>query len=421
MTWKPHQRNNFLAGLFLVTALALAVVVSVILSGNPFTQTRRYQTRFSLSDGATGLDTGSPVLVGGHEVGQVVAVRLDLGSGDDGVVVTFETERDVQLHADAWVTLERPLLGSLSALNIPSIGSGEPADAGTVLTGSIAPPSFLRDAGWRDEERTKLQRMMQRLDEASARAIEVMETVDPARIDNALGDVEDALTDIRETVAQAKEAWPGWSEKIDATLASAEAFSGALPGMAEKTEAGIDESREVVSKVNDRIDRNSPRIDDIIDDVHATADRVNEEWGPLGTETLTSARDAMTKVESGVSELTELLAEHAPEIRKIFANGRLASDQLKLAILEIRAQPWRLLVKPTTREFESQVLYDAARTYAMAVSDLRATSEMLASLEGSGAVDEARLARLRGDLDKAFEQFHTAESQLLDRMIEDSR
>jgi len=405
MTWKPHQRNNFLAGLFLVTALILAVVVSVILSGDPFTRTRTYQTRFTLTDGATGLDRGSPVMVGGHEVGQVVGVKLDLGHGDDGVVVTFETERDVQLHADAWVTLERPLLGSLSAINIPSIGTGAPADETTVLAGSIAPPSFLRDAGWRDEERTKLQRIITAFDNAAQRTTQIVETVDPDEAQRLFDELSAAVDDVTNMIGEAKQAWPGWSDHVDSTLTSLDEAGGKLPGAIDNLDEGVTEARTTLSD-------NRERIDAIIDNVEATTTAVNEQWVPRGSELLDSATRA-------TGRLTELIEEHRTDINKMFANGRLASDQLKLAILEIRAQPWRLLIKPTKRQFESQVLYDAARTYAMAVSDLRAASDALASLEGSGAVDEVRLAELRAELDEDFRKYREAESKLLDQMIEE--
>ena len=48
-----------------------------------------------------------------------------------------------------------------------------------------------------------------------------------------------------------------------------------------------------------------------------------------------------------------------------------------LGLDEIRAQPWRLLKQPDKDDLMREPIYAAARSYADAVSDLRAASEAL--------------------------------------------
>ena len=104
------------------------------------------------------------------------------------------------------------------------------------------------------------------------------------------------------------------------------------------------------------------------------------------------------------------------------------SDQLKLTAIEVRSQPWRLLIQPTTKEFESQVLYDATRNYATAASDLRGASEALEALlaKGGTATDattdaqKASIAELSDRLKEAFTKYRDAEQALLDKLIEKS-
>jgi len=87
------------------------------------------------------------------------------------------------------------------------------------------------------------------------------------------------------------------------------------------------------------------------------------------------------------------------------------SDQLKLTAVEVRSQPWRLLHQPTTKEFSSQVLYDATRAYAEAASDLRAASE---SLQATGGQQSEEMVE---QLTRAVAKYKAAEQALMDKLI----
>jgi hypothetical protein len=84
-----------------------------------------------------------------------------------------------------------------------------------------------------------------------------------------------------------------------------------------------------------------------------------------------------------------MLKEHRPAIRTSMANFRLASDQLRATLQEVRRSPWRLLYRPEMRELEFELLYDSARAYAEAVGNLRGAAE---SLESVMAARDTRLA-----------------------------
>ena len=124
---------------------------------------------------------------------------------------------------------------------------------------------------------------------------------------------------------------------------------------------------------------------------------------------------------TAASDTSDLLNTYAPEVGLILANARLASDQLKLTTVEVRQAPWRLLYTPGTKELENELLYDSVRTYASAVSDLRATSAILRQMKEKGVeFDEQEGQTVEGviqRLQNAFQRYEDAEQQFLDQWI----
>ena len=84
--------------------------------------------------------------------------------------------------------------------------------------------------------------------------------------------------------------------------------------------------------------------------------------------------------------------------------------QLKLAGIELRRAPWRLLYKPSDQELETDNLYDAARSFAQAAEALDATVHSLESVMDKGLADEAELQRRLDYLMRLFDRFQEAET-----------
>jgi len=427
MAWQSHQRNNLAAGAFLIIAMFAAVAVSIVLSGSPFKSTSTYRVRFDLAEGVPGIKAGSKVLVGGYQVGEVGGVHAELpntGGPPTGILVTIVIASHITLYTDALITLERPLLGSLSEINIPDVGGRHGtlniADDITEFDGMIAPPSILRDAGWGDDERTKLRKILDRLDSATSKADDVIANIDAAGINASIDNLEGGIADIRSIIADFRESVPGWRSKADTILDDASEFSAKMPPLADKIDRRVDDAGDMIETVELIVDENREGIRQIVENTEEATRSIKDEWIALGTETLTSARDGAERFNQIATNVDDFLEENDESIRRTFGNLRLASDQLKLTMLEIRAQPWRLLVKPDAKEFQAQVLYDAARSYAMAASDLRAASGALEAVSArTDGIDAQRLEAINTHLDQSFEKYKEAESELLERMIQE--
>lgn len=115
----------------------------------------------------------------------------------------------------------------------------------------------------------------------------------------------------------------------------------------------------------------------------------------------------------------DILVTETPAIRRTLANARLASDQLRLAMIEIRRNPWKLLGAPDTKELKEEIFYDAARAYATVASDLQdASASLETALAKREDLDQAQLETLSSELKDALVRYKEAEVKLLEVMFE---
>ena len=82
----------------------------------------------------------------------------------------------------------------------------------------------------------------------------------------------------------------------------------------------------------------------------------------------------------GSNKARETISVSQPQLEKILANIRAASEEMKQAMREIRWNPWRLLHDPSKRELRTQNLLTAARAFSSGASDVQAASGKLEGL-----------------------------------------
>lgn len=415
------SRNNVIAGLFVLIAVIAGVWVSFVLAGGPdYGKVRRFSVVFDLSDGATGLKEGSPVQLGGQEIGRVERVRfeLDAGGRPTGVIVAVQVRADLPLYENAVVVLERPLLGNLSAINILDAGDAAAPNAtnlalvedGELVRGGLAPPAFLAQAGLGSDQIQQIRSLVARMEQGVDQVATLIEKTGP--------DIEKSFRDSRELIEELRTAFNKWDEKIDRTLVNVRDASDRIDPLMTDVERGVDQAVATIESVKAAVDENRPRVDAVTSDLATLSARLRDEGYAQFSQTLDSARTALGSAQDALTRVSRVVTEETPSIRRILANARLASEQLKLTTIEVRSQPWRLLYRPSLKERETEDLYDAARSYASAASDLRAASESLeAAAAGQSAPADERLDALTADLAEAMSRFRAAETKLLDTLI----
>lgn len=428
------NRNNVLAGLFVIASIVLGVGVAFMLTDRgPGAGGMPFFIRFSIDDGAAGLQRGSPVLLGGVQVGRVKSVAFETTSAGEatGIKVEVEVRPDLIIQEDAGIYLEKPLLGTLSSINIASVGAGTIAqpqgasariEKGDIVMADIAPPGFLAQAGFGPEQVQQLQNTLKSLEKSVANVEQLIDKNSP--------EVTTAVGDIRATISQARASFDEWDASVKRTLASAENATNEVAKATDQAEVLMNDARAAVASGKALLDDartivndNRKNIEEIIANVNGATGKINTETVALLNDALRDARSAMAQAQQSLADVNNLITEQRPNIRAGMANFRLTAEQLKLTAVEVRSQPWRLLHQPTNKELSSQVIYDATRSYAEAASNVRAAAETLSELSlRPNAMSDAELTRKLGEvgqeLVKSMQEFRQAEDGLLDKLIE---
>ncbi len=424
MARQRSDADNLRAGFFLLVALFAAITVVLILAGVGEKLKRRtaYTVFFPLGSDPTGLEIDSQVIVNGRPVGVVAGINLDLDPSDvtaDGTYYKILVDRRIRFYGEPTAYLNRPLLGAGGTLNFPTIGdvgTAPVAQAGTQFRGAIAPPSFLAQAGYGPQQQAQMQDILTR---GASFANELESMVKEFR--------EQTYPRITEMIAGTQTHLDGWLQSGDRIVANVDQATTKLPEISDSVDQGIQEARSVIASAQGVIDDNRANVQSTVQNAKDASARFNDLIASLQTDTkptldamLTDARAAMETARKTVEHADALLQESSPSLRRTITNARLASDQLKATLEEVRRSPWRLLYRPDTRELEFELLYDSARIYAQAVSNLRETSSSLeiAANAPAGQLSAARAEELNAELSAAFEAYKAAERAFLDLIIE---
>ena len=443
MSASRGARNNVLAGVFVLVAIALAVLCVVLLTNfaDQLRPKSRYVVRFGMLDGADGLDAGSPVKVAGQRVGQVEkwAFALDETTEEPVAVdVTIAIAKNLKIYSDADVTLIKPLLGGQSAINIaPNPGQYAvsetigppiviPADQldGPSLTGRLGGPGFLAPSDY-----ARLRGVLANFEAISGQVrTEAPAIIDGAKraldtIDKAASEAKGMIADARPVVADVREKWPKWSENVGSVLGRIDAEVKAAEGIVKKVSDGVQEVRDLIAQGRGVVDENRPKIAEAVENVRAVVDRFRNKEYETFTSALDNAKKTMAEASDAAERVNRLIVTKSPELEELVTSASLTAQQLKLTVGEVRASPWRLLYQPTKKELENELLYNSVREYANSVGELKAAAEALRAAgekagSGTGGVDRATIDGLTSKLQAAFSQYQEQEKAFLSRWVE---
>jgi ABC-type transporter Mla subunit MlaD len=390
---QERHRNNVRAGIFVTVGILLALTVVAVLQDawSAWLEPRHaYAVTFNVADGVEMLSAGAPVRIGGLEMGAVTDVRLLEESGYEKILVTFELDNDVPLFSNAVAFVKGTLLGSAAWIEIVNIGSAADLDGDSVPDSRIIPPdsvsdssSWLRGAGGA----TMLATMLGPESAADAAAlIENMSHLSgnistdyEEQIGPMLASSSKAVADF---LARVETDWPHWAMIIERALLSALSAS-------EKMELAMDEGRLLITtfqggveRMSDLVERNSPSVDFFVANLELASADVRDIAGRIADTTVDRVEALLDRGQDGMDSFARTMRDievefdiMAPALQDSAANIQIGSTQLKLAVAELRASPWRLLYRPGREELEYENLYFAANKFALAVADLKLASE----------------------------------------------
>jgi ABC-type transporter Mla subunit MlaD len=431
VTLQERHRNNVRAGAFVSIAIMLSVVVLLILSDLPsrFTPLKRYTITYSVLAGVQNLSDGADVRIGGIRMGRVERVEPVIPQTSGGTLETIEVtvglRSDVRLYDNAVAVVAAPIIGSGAWINITSVGdpsTGALLPPGGTLRGTDAAGLISALLGPGNQGKAdEIVENARLFTEFLAGFPDEYETT-YAPIAN---DLRAAMNDFRSlAVRVTEEDWPRWAATVNDVMTRVDRASESLNQLLDDAGGGVD-------RVNAMLDDNRADIDLIIDNVAATSGDSREIAARLADETIDKVHAVLDRGLEGIDAFAAVGEKLEPEVegfmpyfREVLANSALASQQLKLTMIELRRSPWKLLYRPGTEELEHELLYEAARSFASAAADLKSASESVDRIltEHSDRLDtDPELRReLEERLINSFDRYKEAQQRLTDVLIDES-
>ena len=393
-----RARNNVRAGIFVSASILLALFVIVLLTDavDKFTRpTAQYTVIFDVHHGVKNLKEGGKVRVGGVGMGVVESVMPDIEAGKplERIRVTFRLDRRIELYNGAQVLVTSALIGADAWLEI--IDVGDPAKGEVVEFEGYSGAGILT---------------------------QLLGPSNADKADDIVENIRVMTDDAKSLVARIEDQdWPRWVSEMDIVMD----WAGTAP---DKIDAIFDEARGMLTDARATVVDNRPQIDAIVENVNVASADVREIARRFKDESVDKVNAVLDRGREVMDEAVALLENvdrefdgWAPDLSDILASGRLAAQQIKLAMIEVRRSPWKLLYKPENAELQHELLYEAARTFAMAVSDLRATSQTAERLLSNPRIetDPELQRRITQFLGTRIENYENAQQQLLDVLLSD--
>ena len=417
-----RNRNNVRAGVFVTIAIIIGLAVMIILTdaiGAIAHATDGYTVSFDVASGVANLKRGSDVRVGGVRMGRVTHIEpmLEPGKAFRKISVAFRVDRRIAIYADAHVLVTAPLIGSDSWLDIPNVGNpaaGPPPDGQLIGISSVGMLTSLLGA----ENAGKANEMMDNVHHFSEFLGEVPDEYHK-RVVPLIDDVGVAAADAKSVVHDFRESrWPTWAESVDRVLTWATGATGKLDGAIAEGQGLLSDSRAVVNE-------NRPQIKSIVDNVKTTTDTISTETVDKFHKLLDTGQQGLDQAVAALEDMRIDYGSWATNLGEALANANLATQQLKLTTIETRRSPWKLLYRPSADELQHELLYESARSFAVAAADLKAASESVQRIldqhSDKIAGDEDAYRRLERNLLDSLAKYEKAQQQLLDVIVADHK
>jgi len=373
------------AGAFLISAVVLALAVTFILEkSNPFASKNHYRVAFTMDDGVAGLEEGAEVRVSGLKVGKVDRIQQEFDPAPGRILVHVSMEADIKVRTDAKVIRAQPLLGNYSWLNFTNLGTGEPLAEGGIIDAQASGGLLATIVG--PQNSAKANQMFEQLVTFTGALEKFSKDTYPNKVEPMLSSAEATMSSVREE-------WGTWRGKVSNILDSTESGTRKFDQTMDDVKVAAKDARETLAHVRTV---NLEQVDKLLASGQAGADRLASAMERIDTE----------------------LVQRLPDVRAIMADLREGAVQAKLLTMEARRSPWKIFYRPSGDELARENLYEAARAFAIASSDMRVAGE---TLEGTLRQMPERFSsdpkfreELKDQVVRSMQRYEAAQKQLFD-------
>ncbi len=409
---QERTRNNVRAGIFVSVAIALAVATVIVLSDVRQTllrPTNQYTVTFDVDAGVQNLKDGAEVRVGGMQMGKVEEVRAVIADGvfQEVLEIHFSLDSRVKLYDNATVMITSGLIGGNANLEIVSVG-GEPAEPLDEADAADRPPALLADGG-----------VLKGTPGIGALA-GILGPANAAKTETIIDDIKATSGNIRQLTKRInQDDWPRWADDITEVMSWATTAT-------ERVDDLLIEGRGLFADTRGVVAENRESIGAIVTNAKTTSEDLKSVMSRVRTETVDKVHALLDTGQEGLNQALAVLEDlrrdydvWATDVTEALAAARLTAQQLKLTSIEIRRSPWKLLYRPGRSELEHELLYEAARSFALAGSDLRASSDSAQRLleRHRDALDEETVKRINEFLVDSLQRYSNAQQRLVDVLL----
>ena len=453
------------AGFFTLASLVLFFATLVVLNGDWLRAIlgnyNRYTVKFDLLDGVGGLNIGSEVRVGGLVRGSVTEINLvglsEVQSGTSGsettspssgtaagsitpsAMVKFQVDEDIELWSNSVAIRTASILGGGSWINISTVGGpNQTTPAPTIMNGTRA--SLLAADGSATFPATPGDGLLTTMvgSQNSVTTRQILQNVSSMTgfLDQQIepmftNDIEPAMADARAIMSDVRNDYGDWSGKIDNSLDSVEAAAAGLDESMQSANATVEEVRADVRLISELVKRNTGLIDYAIANLKIMTEDGVAITHRFKDETLSKVDDALDAGMIAITDMSQILrtidfevAASLPSVRSFLQDVLVASGEMKLATIEIRRSPWRILYKPSPGELGNENLFAAARDFTIAASEVRVAAQSFQSVmeqfPKSLEQDPELQAAVERFLAESLKRLENAQSRLFSVIIGDS-
>lgn len=412
-----RTQNNVKAGIFVTLSILIGLCVIFILGDfvryfGPSDSS--YTVTYSVADGVGGLGSGSFVKVGGLVVGEVDSVEFDVREGEPltRIKVGFSMPAEMSLRSDAEVSVGAGLISSDAWLAFTSLGStGSVLEPGSTFQGvSLSMLDGLIGSDSSDNISSSIESLAvitKRLEQDGELLNWVLGQDSSRDVTEMLEGLNGAVQKADAFLVTLDADWQNWSGEIDVLMAELDDFSKAVGTLS----AWINNNETKIQDVADNLDDTMARASSL-------AKTIEEQTWPKVEQFVDGLMVTVADVQAVVGDLRAHSGVWISDIDSTLGNLTLSSQQLIQLLSEVTASPWRLLYRPTDKQFSQELIYEASRNFVFGAADLKSAAEsMQRFMDVHGAAltdDQSQFELMRKNLMDSAQRYQRAQDQLMD-------
>jgi len=408
-----HTRNEIKAGVFMLLALALLCAgVYVIADFKTFLRPKK--TYYFSFDKVEGLKVDDDVMYAGIKCGTVTSIQFlpvpecdNIGEAKTRVLVAAKIDGAVPVRDKDKPKVTRGLTGNVFMDIVPYQRETRGESLGKLVVPS--PDNIM--VGYHYPS----------IEELSERANKVMATVQTelVKVDRTLENIEAASANAKDITTRVRDAIQRNEPRIDQIVQNADKAASHVETLTAELKpdvlAAVREARQTVADTRAKIDEMLPKATQIMDKIDNAVTNVRTASVDV-REAATDVRAGASEARKTITDAHEVIIANRPNIDGTIEELRQGSARLNLAMEDIRRNPWKLLNRNIQADAYTQNIYDASMSFAEGARTLSIASGNLQAMLSRPETEEKDIKEAADKINKLVSEMSKLEQLLYEAM-----